>query len=151
MMHNNQPAVRLVYASQATFKAFTANNGIDTNVTDILHTARENNQKHHLVGALYYGNGCFVQCLEGSKTEIDDLYEKLQLDSRHEHLKVLQLQEITSFGFADWKMKYATIDTQIRQFLRRHQMVKFDPYRLDSSMIDELVDIMHDAPEALPH
>jgi hypothetical protein len=151
IMNNHQSAVRLVYASKATFKPFTEQNGIDVNVTNILHTARQNNEKHHLVGALYYGNGCFVQCLEGSKAQIDDLYKKLQHDPRHEQLQVLQLQDIDDIGFSDWKMKYATIDVQVRHFLRRHQMVKFDPYRLDAAMVSELVDLMHDAPEALPH
>lgn len=102
--------IRLVYASKATFKPFAADQGIDKNVASILATARRENKRNNLVGALYYGNGCFFQCLEGTREAIDALYAKLQKDPRHTQLQILSTQPISQIGFSSWEMKYATID-----------------------------------------
>lgn len=138
---------RMVYASKATFKPFQANASIDQEILDILTTARRENQKNNLVGALYYGHGCFFQCLEGKQADIDELYAKLQKDSRHHDLKILSLQPIEERRFSSWEMKYATIDREVRTFLRRHQMAKFDPYRFTPEMTAELVDMLQQVDE----
>lgn len=139
--------IRLVYASKATFKPFAAAHGIDKNVASILATARRENKRNNLVGALYYGNGCFFQCLEGSRETIDELYAKLQKDPRHTRLQILSTQPITQIGFSSWEMKYATIDHAVRAFLRRNQLAKFDPYRFSPDMSAELVELLQAADE----
>jgi hypothetical protein len=143
---------RLVYASRATFKPFNlgVENGLDGNVARILAESRQNNQKRHLVGALYYGGGCFFQCLEGDKQDIDALYAKLLKDSRHRDLKILKYQPVDSIVFTSWEMKYATIDQEIRAFLHKYHLAKFDPYRLDSAMIDELLETLEQAQDDVP-
>lgn len=142
--------IRMAYASRATFKPFDTNDGIDGNVAKILETARRENKKHQLVGALYYGNGCFFQCLEGPQHAIDKLYSKLLRDPRHADLKILSTVKIDSIGFSSWEMKFATIDREIRTFLRNHNMIKLDPYRFDPTMANKLVELLHDADEEAP-
>lgn len=139
--------IRLVYASKATFKAFKSEQGMDKNVASILATARRENRKNNLVGALYYGSGCFFQCLEGTKDDIDTLYAKLQKDPRHTQLQILSTQPISKIRFSSWEMKYATIDQEVRSFLRRNQLAKFDPYRFTPDMTAELVDLLQSADE----
>ncbi len=138
----SQSLYRLVYASRATFKPFATENGIDGNIAKILEESRINNEKRNLVGALYYGSGCFFQCLEGEKQDIDMLYAKLLQDKRHRDLKVLATYPIDKIGFASWEMKYATIDHEVRQFLKQHSIAKFDPYKFDESMTNELVSML---------
>ena len=53
---------RFAYASHSTFNPFASPEGIDVNIAQILEAARQNNKKNNLVGALYYGNGCFFLC-----------------------------------------------------------------------------------------
>lgn len=149
-MSNTEPLVRMAYASRATFKPFDTTAGIDGNVAQILETARRENKKHALVGALYYGNGYFFQCLEGPQSAIDHLYAKLLRDGRHTDLKILSTQPIEKIGFSSWEMKFATIDREIRNFLRNHQMIKFDPYKFDPIMSNKLVEMLHDADEEAP-
>ncbi len=138
---------RLVYVSRATFKPFDLgiDSGLDGNVVKILNQSRRNNQKRNLVGALYYGGGCFFQCLEGRKEDIDALYAILLQDPRHKDLKILSSTAIEKIGFTSWEMKYATIDQEIRVFLRKYAMSKFDPYRFTTEMIDELVNTLQQA------
>lgn len=144
----SQSLYRLVYASRATFKPFATDSGIDGNIAKILQVARINNQKRNLVGALYYGNGCFFQCLEGSKQAIDLLYEKLLQDSRHTDLKILSMTPITKVSFSSWEMKYATIDHEVRTFLRKHDIKKFDPFQFDEKTVNELVGMLQSADDA---
>lgn len=59
----SQNLIRLTYVSKATFKPFGGADGVDKKVAQILSVARRENKKNNLVGALYYGNGCFFQCL----------------------------------------------------------------------------------------
>jgi hypothetical protein len=143
-----QPLYRLTYASRSTFKPFLNEGGVDGNIAQILNTARESNKKAGLVGALYYGNGCFFQCLEGKKEQIDLLFEKLLKDSRHKDLKILSYQPIVSSGFSSWEMKYATIDNEVRSFLRQHGITKFDPYKFNDQMTANLVEMLQKADEA---
>lgn len=140
-----QDLYRLAYASRSTFKPFVSASGMDVNIAQILEVARQNNQKNHLVGALYYGNGCFFQCLEGSKQAIDDLYTKLLKDPRHENLKILAYDAIEEAHFSSWEMKYATIDNEVRSFLREHNVHKFDPYQFSPDMTKKLVDMLQNA------
>ena len=143
--------IRFVYVSQATFKPFSAgaNSEIDSYVVNILNQSRKNNKNRNLVGALYYGNGCFFQCLEGQKTDIDALYQILLQDPRHKNLKILSSQPIEKIGFSSWEMKYATIDQEVRTFLRKYSLAKFDPYRFTPAMTDELVSTLQQAEDEI--
>lgn len=42
-------------------------------------------------------------------------------------------------------MKYATIDKEVRSFLRTHNLVKFDPYRFTPELISELIVLLKKA------
>jgi len=140
---------RIAYASLSTFKPFEANTGVDVNIAQILQIARQNNQKNRLVGALYYGSGCFFQCLEGKKEDIDRLYVKLLKDPRHKDLRILVSEPIEKLGFSSWEMKFAAIDHEVRHFLRQHQLSKFDPYKFSGEMSHELIGMLQRADETL--
>lgn len=143
--------IRFVYVSRATFKPFDAGSesGLDANVVKILDQSRKNNQKRNLVGALYYGSGCFFQCLEGTKSDIDALYATLLKDPRHKELKVLSTKPIDRIHFTSWEMKYATIDQEVRVFLRKYNLAKFDPYHFTPEMTDELVATLQQAEDEI--
>jgi hypothetical protein len=149
MSETNQ-IVRLVYASRATFKPFgsaSSKDGsivkIDENIANILETSRKENIKYQVFGVLFYGQGYFFQCLEGSQGSIDRLYAKLLQDSRHTDLKILATHAIDKLGFSGWEMKFATIDQEVRSFLKSHNMARFNPYKFDPAMTDTLVELLH--------
>ena len=68
--------IRIVYISRATFPITPDSDGIEPNVARILSTSRTNNRKNGLVGMLYYGDGCFFQCLEGETASRQCLYPR---------------------------------------------------------------------------
>jgi hypothetical protein len=115
---------------------------MDHQVAEILTQSRVNNQKNNLVGALYYANRVFFQCLEGEESAIDQLLEKLRRDSRHQDLKVLRREVIQTRRFQDWEMKFAMMDREIREFLHQHHLGKFDPYHFTPEMTEALVNVL---------
>ena len=70
--------VQIVYVSRSTFTTIPAGLGIEPSVARILAQSRANNARRGLVGALYFGDGCFFQCLEGRAADVDHLYAALR-------------------------------------------------------------------------
>ena len=142
--------IRLVYASQATFKPFHTPEGMECHVAQILTTSRQNNQKNQLVGALYYGSGNFFQCLEGEAEAVYSLYAKLQNDTRHQNIRILHKEPIERLSFQNWEMKYALLDKQARNFLKQHKLNKFDPDQFNLEMIQQFVGILLSSNQEIP-
>lgn len=141
--------MRVTYVSRSTFKPFGAQSGIEPNVARILSQSRRNNMHRNLVGVLYYGNGCFFQCLEGNSDDIEKLLESLRRDPRHRDLEILSREPIEYLSFMDWNMKYVSVDQKVQELLKQHQMKRFDPYQFNTEMIQQLVNVFHQSAEQL--
>ena len=92
--------IQLIYISRSTFAPTEISNIIEPNVARILLKSRVNNKKNGLVGVLYFGDGCFFQCLEGEAEAVDQLYETLLKDTRHKDLKVFSRKAIDTLTFS---------------------------------------------------
>ena len=143
LVHPADDFIRITYASRATFNPFSSQTSHEIN--QILQSARRNNPQVGVVGALYYGNRCFFQCLEGRQRDVERLLAKLVNDPRHQDVKVIDQKSIERPMFQQWEMKFANMDQEVRQFLREHNLVKFDPYGFDAAMSDELVSMLYQA------
>lgn len=135
--------IRIVYISRSTFTPSSTGNDIEPNVARILAKSRINNRKNGLVGVLYFGDGCFFQCLEGESSAIDTLYAKLQQDPRHKDLKLLSRKSISKLSFIDWAMKYVPLESQMNQLLKQHGHQSFDPYKFDAEMVRQVMLLLH--------
>lgn len=134
--------VQIVYVSRSTFTAMPPELGIEPSVARILAQSRTNNAKRGLVGALYFGDGCFFQCLEGRAEDVDRLYATLLKDPRHTDLKVLARRDIQRKSFSNWAMKYVPLDTEMKALLRDLGMTSFDPYRFDDAIIARVLEML---------
>lgn len=139
--------MRVTYVSRSTFRPFGAQSGIEPNVARILSQSRRNNMHRNLVGVLYYGNGCFFQCLEGKSDDIDHLLESLRRDPRHRDLEMLSKEPVKYLSFIDWDMKYVSVDQKVQDLLKQNNMQRFDPYQFSPELIKQLVDVFHQLPE----
>lgn len=140
-----QRLIQIVYISRSTFVPAEATNGIEPNVARILMKSRTNNKNNGLVGVLYFGDGCFFQCLEGEEKAVDTLYEKLLQDPRHTDLKLLSRKMITKLSFLDWAMKYVPLESQMMSLLQMKGYKTFDPYAFDSAMTNSVLRLLHSA------
>ncbi|WP_373187041.1 BLUF domain-containing protein [Halopseudomonas sp.] len=139
--------IRIVYISRATFPISAANDGIEPTVARILSTSRTNNRKNGLVGMLYYGDGCFFQCLEGETSKVQALYKTLLKDPRHKDLKVLASEPIKRLSFPDWSMKYVPVDGHMLRLLEEHGFETFDPYRFDHHLVERVMQLLQGVPD----
>lgn len=145
--------VQIIYISRSTFlNVGNSQNemaSIEPDVANILSKSRTNNFKTGLVGVLFFGDGCFFECLEGEESEIDKLYQILSNDSRHKDLKILAKKNISHLSFKKWLMKYVPFDADIKQLLHDNGYSSFDPYAFDATMIAKVLDLLRVAKEPI--
>lgn len=93
--------VQLVYVSSITLSTRLKASIFD----EVEGHARDYNEQHGITGTLCYGNGHFLQCIEGKKSNVLALQKRIFADSRHKNVQVLLLRVIDQRSFADWRMR----------------------------------------------
>ncbi len=143
--------LRLTYVSRAAFPVDKYTGGIQREVARILVQSRRNNPRQQLVGALYFGDGCFFQCLEGPEDAVEALYQRLHGDPRHCELRVLSREFVANPSFANWAMKIVPNAREVQALMTRHGRTTFDPYTFDESLRLAMVQLLlRGADAALP-
>lgn len=133
--------IQLVYISRATIET-TQNDYIVPEVAKILRVSRHNNRARNIVGALYYGNGFFFQCLEGEEQAVQALYEILKTDPRHRDLKIISKKSISERSFGNWEMKYLPAEEEVQKLLRTLGLTHFDPYQFDEAKTNSMLQLL---------
>lgn len=134
--------VRLVYISRSTFVPVAGNQTIEPNVARILAKSRKNNRERNVVGGLFFGDGCFLQCLEGEAEVVDALYNKIAADPRHKDVTILSRLDIHRVGFPDWSMKYVPVHKSLLGLLASKGIVRFDPYAFTPDLVQAAIDCL---------
>jgi len=65
-----------------------------------------NNQALGITGALIYENNKFGQVIEGPEKDIEDLWHKIQKDSRHKNVRLIESKPIIERNFSKWTMVF---------------------------------------------
>jgi hypothetical protein len=133
--------IRLVYASRSTSPPSPQGQGqgLDLGIARILAKSRKNNAQKQIVGGLLFGDGCFLQCLEGDDEAVDALYKKIEADRRHRDVRMLVRAPIAQRSFAAWSMKYVPAERALGELLRAWGATRFDPYGLSPQQIDAAI------------
>ncbi|CAH8242616.1 hypothetical protein VAEKB19_7190001 [Vibrio aestuarianus] len=58
----------------------------------------------NITGLLSHNDKYFMQCLEGSREEINKTYNYIINDQRHSNVTIVYFEEIHSRQFGDWSM-----------------------------------------------
>lgn len=130
--------VRLLYASRASEPA------PPNLVEDILATSLENNARNGITGVLCYGNGIFLQALEGGRMAVSRLYQSIARDARHHDVVLLHYEEILEREFAGWAMgRVNTSKVNVATMLKYSPHADFNPYetsgRASLALLGELI------------
>jgi hypothetical protein len=75
-------------------------------VQDILSVARRKNAQLGITGALMFNSGCFIQTLEGMRTPLMELFQRIKLDQRHGGVSMLTCEPIAERSFGAWSMAF---------------------------------------------
>jgi hypothetical protein len=85
---------------------------------ELLNKARVKNAHAGITGILLYGNGHFVQLLEGEAAVVDGLYAKIVQDPRHQQVFKVYRQEVGARDLPDWSMAFERLAEFKPEFLR---------------------------------
>lgn len=133
--------VRLVYASSLTFKS-RFKPAIFQNVEQ---DARQYNQQNGITGTLCYGNGQFLQCLEGQKKVLLPLLQEIFDDTRHKETKILIVQPIEQRDFSNWGMRLMFLERWLwspetkKQADTLSRFLPFKPSQWDKEQTEEFL------------
>ena len=129
---------QLVYISRITSTGLSS----PSTLNDISETSVERNQIDNITGILCYGNGYFLQCVEGSEQALTNLKNRLLIDDRHKELKVLDFSEITKRRFASWSLRSITLERWMTKEPELKKLMPFKPYEWDSNEWQKFLDIL---------
>ncbi len=130
--------VRLMYASRAV-------PAIDQEeLLAILKTSKANNTKLGVTGVLCLSGGIFMQALEGGRSAVSALYNRIAADTRHSDVVLLNYEEIAERRFAGWSMGQVNMARLNPALLLKYsECARLDPYaisgKVSAALFDELV------------
>ena len=130
--------VRLMYASRALA-------AVDQEeLLAILKKSKANNPKAGVTGVLCFSDGIFMQVLEGGRSGVNKLYNRIASDARHSDVVLLNYEEIAERRFAGWSMGQVNMARLNPALLLKYsECARLDPYavsgKVSVALFDELV------------
>lgn len=120
--------VRLLYCSRA----------VDTSppaIESILTQSRQHNAEIGITGILCYGDGIFLQCIEGGRMQVSGLYGSIQHDPRHKDVALLHFEEIFERRFSGWSMGQVNVSKLNQSILLKYsEKPELDPYAVSGKV-----------------
>ena len=84
----------------------------ETDLRTLLQQARSENERQGITGALVYGDGQFMQIIEGEESVLATLYAKLLQDPRHINVVKLADKQVLRRSFEDWSMGFQVVSPE---------------------------------------
>ena len=73
-------------------------------IDKILESCKKNNPPLNITGVLLYSDQKFIQLVEGEYKVINDLYDKIKTDARHDQTRLISMGPIQAKAFPSWHM-----------------------------------------------
>jgi hypothetical protein len=130
--------VRLMYVSRAV-------PALDhEELLAIVRRSRADNPGLGITGVLCYSGGIFLQVLEGGRSAVNRLYQRIVADPRHTQVELLAYEEIAERRFAGWAMGQVELSRLNPALLLKYsETATLDPYSVSGAvslaLFDELV------------
>lgn len=120
--------VRLIYVSIMTEDCDTEA------LMDILKISRAKNDAKDITGVLCYDPAFFMQCIEGPREAINDLYNSINRDPRHKNITLLEYADIEERIFGDWSMGFLPSGVLDKEMLESYATSggRFNPFALSA-------------------
>ncbi len=130
--------VRLMYASRATEPVR------QDSLQAILKKSTLNNPPAGVTGVLCFSGDIFLQVLEGGRSQVSALYNRIAQDPRHRDVVLLSYDEIEERSFAGWAMGQVNMNRLNPALLLKYsESAVLDPYavsgKASAALFNELV------------
>lgn len=83
-------------------------------IREILETSSRKNKEAGISGILIYCNKHFFQILEGDKAAVEELFERISIDCRHDNVIKLHCAYIAHRQFANWNMGFKSYNKELK-------------------------------------
>jgi hypothetical protein len=121
--------VRLMYASRA------AESVTQDELVSILKKSKANNHDAGITGVLCFSTGIFLQVLEGGRSPVSALYNRIVQDRRHREVVLLSYEEIAERSFAGWSMGQVNLNRLNPALLMKYsETAVLDPYAVSGGV-----------------
>ncbi|MEW7279852.1 BLUF domain-containing protein [Aquimarina sp. 2201CG1-2-11] len=95
----------------------------NSDITKLMDYVNTYNNAKGIIGILIYSDGNFFQVLEGSKSVIQEMFEKIKKDTRHHNIIKMLDQEIEGPPFSEYHSSYTVLSDhhnqcEIQRFLK---------------------------------
>ncbi|GAP35421.1 BLUF domain-containing protein [Piscinibacter sakaiensis] len=130
--------VRLMYASRAL--ATVSQDDLNA----ILRKSKSKNPPNGVTGVLCFSDGLFLQVLEGGRSAVSALYNRIAADPRHTDVILLSFEEIGERRFPHWSMGQVNV-TRLNPalLLKYSETAELNPYavsgRVSMALVEELL------------
>jgi hypothetical protein len=98
--------IHLIYISSATREMS------EDDLVALLRQSRERNEKQDITGMLLFKDGLFLQVLEGSEKDVDEIYRSICLDERNAGNYLIERKAIDERNFPDWRMGFENLSNR---------------------------------------
>ena len=98
--------IHLIYISVAT-KTMS-----EDDLISLLKQSRERNERQDVTGMLLFKDGSFLQVLEGTEKDVDQIYRSICLDKRNAGHYLIERKEIDERNFPDWRMGFENVSNR---------------------------------------
>ena len=130
--------VRLMYASRV------ADTLKPEGLNAIMRKSTANNPSVGVTGVLCFSGEVFLQVLEGGRSQVSKLYNRIAQDPRHTDVVLLSYDEIDERSFAGWSMGQVNMGRLNTSLLLKYsETAVLDPYavsgKVSMALFNELV------------
>jgi Sensors of blue-light using FAD len=101
----------------------------------ILRKSKANNPAQGVTGVLCFSEGIFLQVLEGGRSAVNQLYNRIAADARHTDVELLCYDEIGERHFAGWSMGQVNMSRLNPGLLLKYsEKPTLDPYAVSGKV-----------------
>jgi hypothetical protein len=129
---------RLVYFSRN--RLGTSQGTLSERVSELLTAAVANNRKVDISGGLIFNADYFLQVLEGDRITVMETYARIERDTRHSGVEIIESKSVDTRLFSYWWMAAAGLsEDNTALFTRYCGTPAFDPHQLDGTAACSLI------------
>lgn len=78
----------------------------ESELAQLLSQARKHNERLGVTGMLVYADGSVLQVIEGEFLAVEEVMERVSLDTRHTNIITLADRRVETREFAEWSMAF---------------------------------------------
>lgn len=125
---------QMVYYSRNTISK--ASESPLATLRDIVKKSQKNNKRDGVTGYLIFDRSCFLQILEGDKTQVYLTFRRIESDPRHADVVVVGAREVPARCFPNWTMAGALRTLEQDEIFMRYGIGKtIVPSRLKADIV----------------